>query len=133
MLPVTARLVTTGLRRRWAAQPVAAAVFALQGSGALVLPLIGRGTAGAVACVLLFGIGLGVGTITLPHLLAERYGTAAYARLYGRIAMFSVADKAAAPLAAVALVQAVGYGWVMGAVAMACANAAFALLAYHRL
>ncbi|GAB2452866.1 MFS transporter [Streptosporangium sandarakinum] len=133
VLSVTGRLVTTGLRRRWAAAPVAAAVFALQGAGALVLPLIGRSTAGAVGCVLLFGIGFGVGTITLPHLLAERYGTAAYASLSGRIAMFSVADKAAAPLGAVALAQAVGYGWVMGAVAAACGLAAFALLAYHRL
>ncbi|WP_405144368.1 MFS transporter [Sphaerisporangium sp. NBC_01403] len=133
VLSVTGRLVTTGLRSRWSAAPVAAAVFALQGVGALLLPLLGRAVPGAIGCVLLFGIGFGVGTITLPHLLAERYGTAAYATLSGRIAMFSVADKAAAPLGAVALAQAAGYGWVMTAVATACAVAACALLAYHRL
>ncbi|MEO3892589.1 hypothetical protein [Nonomuraea sp. B5E05] len=60
-------------------------------------------------------------------------GTAAYASLAGRIAVFSVSDKALAPLGAVALAQSAGYGWVMGAVAAACAMAAFALLAYHRL
>lgn len=133
VLSVTGRLVTTGLRRRWAAAPVAAAVFAVQGLGALLLPVVGESAAGAIGCVLLFGIGFGVGTITLPYLLAERYGTAAYASLSGRIAMFSVADKAVAPLVAMALAQAVGYGWVMGAVALACVVAAFALLAYHRL
>ena len=110
MLSVTGRLVTTGLRRRWAAAPVAAAIFALQSAGALLLPVIGEAVAGAVGCVLLFGIGFGVATITLPHLLAERYGTVAYATLSGRIAMFSVADKALAPLGAIALAQVAGYG-----------------------
>ncbi|NUW41238.1 MFS transporter [Nonomuraea rhodomycinica] len=133
VLSVTGRLVSTGLRHRWPAAPVAATIFTLQGLGALLLPLAGTTAPGAIACVLLFGIGFGVGTITLPHLLAERYGTTAYASLSGRIAMFSVADKALAPLGATALAQAAGYGWVMGAVALVCAIAAFALLAYHRL
>ncbi|MET8339860.1 MFS transporter [Streptosporangium canum] len=133
VLSVTGRLVTTGLRRRWRAAPVAAAVFALQGVGALLLPVAGHTVPGAIGCVLLFGLGFGVGTITLPHLLAERYGTTAYASLSGRIAVFSVADKAVAPLGAVALAQAAGYGWVMAAVALACGLAAFTLLAYHRL
>ncbi|NUW34576.1 MFS transporter [Nonomuraea sp. SMC257] len=133
VLSVTGRLVSTGLRRRWPAAPVAATIFTLQGLGALLLPLAGATVPGAIGCVLLFGIGFGVGTITLPHLLAERYGTTAYAGLSGRIAMFSVTDKALAPLGATALAQAAGYGWVMGAVALVCAIAAFALLAYHRL
>ncbi|MFF4198861.1 hypothetical protein [Nonomuraea sp. NPDC001831] len=51
----------------------------------------------------------------------------------GRIAVFSVAGKASAPLGAVALAQAVGHGWVMSAVAAACGIAAFALVARHRL
>ncbi|MFI6799970.1 hypothetical protein [Streptosporangium canum] len=45
---------------------------------------------------------------------------------------FSVADKALAPLGAVALAQAAGYARVMAAVALACVVAAFALPAYHR-
>ncbi|WP_113704163.1 MFS transporter [Nonomuraea lactucae] len=133
VLSVTGRLVTTGLRRRWPAASVAAAIFALQGAGALLLPLIGATASGAIACVLLFGIGFGVGTITLPHLLVEQYGTAIYASLSGRIAMFSVADKALAPLGAVAVAQAAGYSWVMAAVAAACMVAAFALAVYRRL
>ncbi|WP_239089907.1 MFS transporter [Sphaerimonospora thailandensis] len=133
VLSVTGRVVTTGLRRRWSAAAVAAAVFALQGLGALALPLAGGSAVGAIGCVLVFGLGFGVGTITLPYLLAERYGTAAYASLSGRVAMFSVAAKAAAPVAAIALAQAVGYHWVMVAVVSACAVAAFALLAYHHL
>lgn len=132
VLSVTGRVVTTALRRRRSAASVAAAVFAVQGAGALLLPVVAAHAAGAIACVLLFGIGSGVGTITLPHLLAERYGTAAYAGLSGRIALFAVAGKALAPLAAVALAQAAGYGRVMGAVAAACGAAALALLAYHR-
>ncbi|MBN6056560.1 MFS transporter, partial [Nonomuraea sp. RK-328] len=133
VLSVAGRVTTTGLRRRLPAAPVAATVFALQGCGAVLLPLTGRTVTGAVGCVLLFGLGFGVGTITLPHLLAERYGTAAYATLSGRVALFSVANKALAPLGAVALAQAAGYGPVMAAVAAACVIAAWALLAYHRL
>ncbi|KAB8191753.1 MFS transporter [Nonomuraea phyllanthi] len=132
VLSVTGRLITTGLQTRLPAALIAAAIFALQGVAALLLPLIGRSVPGAIGAVLLFGLGFGIASITLPHLLVERYGTAAYASLAGRIAMFSVADKALAPLGAVALAQAVGYGWVMGAVAVACAVSASALVTYHR-
>ncbi|WP_440106728.1 MFS transporter [Streptosporangium sp. H16] len=133
VLSVTGRLVTTGLRRWWPAAPVVAAIFAVQGAAALLLPLAGRTVPGAIGCVLGFGIGFGVGTITLPHLLAERYGTVAYASLSGRIALFSIAAKALAPLGALALALATGYGWVMAAVATACVIATAALTAYHRL
>ncbi|WP_246264180.1 MFS transporter [Acrocarpospora pleiomorpha] len=132
VLSVTGRLLTTGLQRRLPAALIAAAIFALQGIAVLLLPLLGRTVPGAVGCVLLFGLGFGIASITLPHLLVDRYGTAAYATLSGRIAVFSVADKALAPLGAVALAQTTGYGWVMGTVAAACALAAGALLAYHR-
>ncbi|MFD1930890.1 MFS transporter [Nonomuraea mangrovi] len=133
VLSVTGRLITTGLQTRLPAALIAATIFALQGVAVLLLPLLGRTVPGAIGCVLLFGLGFGIASITLPHLLVQRYGTAAYATLSGRIAVFSVADKALAPLGAVALAQAVGYGWVMGAVALACATAALALVAYHRL
>ncbi|YCK33900.1 MFS transporter [Actinomadura sp. ATCC 39365] len=133
VLSVTGRLVTTGLQTRLPAALIAAAIYTLQGVAALLLPVLGASVTGAIGCVLLFGLGFGIGSITLPHLLVQRYGTAAYATLSGRIALFSVADKALAPLGAVALAQAVGYTWVMSAVAVACAIAAFALLVYHRL
>ncbi|MBO3750002.1 MFS transporter [Streptosporangiaceae bacterium NEAU-GS5] len=133
VLSVTGRVITTGLQRRISAAVVAAVVFALQAVAAVLLPVAGHTTAGAVGCVLLFGLGFGIASITLPHLLTERYGTIAYATLSGRIAIFSVADKALAPLGAVALAQTAGYGWVMGLVAAASVIAALALLAYHRL
>ncbi|MFF4418653.1 MFS transporter [Streptosporangium sp. NPDC001559] len=133
VLSVTGRLITTGLQTRLPAALIAAAIFALQGVAVLSLPLLGRSVAGAIGCVLGFGLGFGIASITLPHLLVGRYGTAAYATLSGRIAVFSVADKALAPLGAVALAQSAGYTWVMTVVAAACAIAAFALVAYHRL
>ncbi|MBT2233480.1 MFS transporter [Nonomuraea sp. NEAU-A123] len=133
VLSVTGRLITTGLQTRMPAALIAATIFALQGVAVLLLPLVGRTVPGAIGAVLLFGLGFGIASITLPHLLVGRYGTAAYATLSGRIAAFSVADKALAPLGAVALAQAVGYLWVMGAVATACVIAALALVAYYRL
>lgn len=132
VLSVTGRLITTGLQTRLPAALIAATIFAFQSVAALLLPLVGRTVPGAIGAVLLFGLGFGVASITLPHLLVGRYGTAAYASLSGRIAAFSVADKALAPLGAVALAQAAGYVWVMGAVATACMIAALALVAYHR-
>lgn len=133
VLSVTGRLLTTGLQARLPAALIAAVIFALQGVAALLLPLFGRAVAGAIGCVLLFGLGFGIASITLPHLLVQRYGTTAYASLSGRVALLSVAAKATAPLGAVAVAQVAGYGWVMGAVALACALAAFTLVAYHRL
>jgi hypothetical protein len=46
---------------------------------ALLLPLIGGTVPRAVACVLLFRISFG--SITRPYMLAEQYGTTAYASL----------------------------------------------------
>ncbi|GAA0930546.1 MFS transporter [Nonomuraea longicatena] len=131
VLSVTGRLITTGLQTRLPAALIAAAIFSLQGVAALLLPVVGRSAAGAIGCVLAFGLGFGIASITLPHLLVARYGTAAYATLSGRIAVFSVADKALAPLGAVALAQVVGYPPVMAAVAAVCAIAAGALVTYH--
>ncbi|PZG42767.1 MFS transporter [Spongiactinospora gelatinilytica] len=132
VLSVTGRLVTTGLQRRLPAALIAVAIFALQGLAVLLLPFVGRHPAGAIGCVLGFGLGFGVGTIIRPHLLAARYGTTAYGSLSGRIAMFTTAARAGAPLGAMALAQVTDYGWVMVAVAAACAVAAIALLSYHR-
>ncbi|MBB3726061.1 MFS transporter [Nonomuraea dietziae] len=133
VLSVTGRLLTTGLQRRLPAALIAASIFALQGVSVLLLPLVGHAVPGAIGCVLGFGLGFGIASITLPYLLLQRYDSTAYASLSGRIAAFSVTGKALAPLGAVALAQAAGYGWVMGAVAVACVIAALALVAYHRL
>jgi predicted MFS family arabinose efflux permease len=129
ILSVTGRLVTTGLYRRLATTTVTAATFALQGIAIAALPAVGRAATGAIACVVLFGLGFGVGTIARPILLAERYGTTAYASLAGTLALPVTLGKAAAPMAAAILVTTTGgYTPVMAAVAAACLLAAALLL-----
>ncbi|MFI7639920.1 MFS transporter [Nonomuraea sp. NPDC049400] len=132
VLSVTGRLVTTGLQGRWSVALITAVMFGLQGLAAVLLPLVGRSVAGAVASVVLFGLGFGVGTIARPALLADRYGTGAYASLSGALALPVTVAKAVAPLLAAGIAQFAGYPAVMGAVAAACALGALALVAYHR-
>jgi MFS family permease len=132
VLSVTGRLVTTGLQGRWSVALITAVMFGVQGLAAVLLPLIGRSTAGAVAGVVLFGLGFGVGTIARPALLADRYGTGAYASLSGALALPITIAKALAPLLAAGIAQFAGYPAVMGAVAAACALGALSLIAYHR-
>ncbi|WP_336212361.1 MFS transporter [Nonomuraea sp. LPB2021202275-12-8] len=132
VLSVTGRLVTTGLQARWRVSLITAAMFAMQGAAALLLPLVGRSTAGAVGSVVLFGLGFGVGTIARPALLADRYGTAAYGSLSGALALPITVAKALAPLIAAGMAQAAGYGVVMGAVAACCGLGALSLVAYDR-
>ncbi|MEW9547452.1 MFS transporter [Nonomuraea sp. NPDC050783] len=132
VLSVTGRLVTTGLQARWRTAMVTAVMFGLQGLAAVLLPLAGRSAAGAVAAVVLFGLGFGVATIARPALVADRYGTAAYASLSGALALPITVAKAVAPLAAAGIAEVAGFPAVMGAVAAACALGALALVAYDR-
>ncbi|MEV6032285.1 MFS transporter [Nonomuraea sp. NPDC052116] len=132
VLSVAGRLVTTGLQGRWSVALITAVMFGVQGLAAVLLPLVGRSTAGAVAGVVLFGLGFGVGTIARPALLADRYGTGAYASLSGALALPITVAKAVAPLLAAGIAQFAGYPAVMGAVAAACALGALSLIAYHR-
>ncbi|WP_433438542.1 MFS transporter [Nonomuraea sp. CA-141351] len=132
VLSVTGRLVTTGLQGRWSVALITAVMFGLQGLAAMLLPLVGRSVAGAVASVVLFGLGFGVGTIARPALLADRYGTGAYASLSGALALPITVAKAVAPLLAAGIAQFAGYPAVMGAVAAACALGALSLVAYDR-
>ncbi|MFG1682368.1 MFS transporter [Nonomuraea sp. NPDC049269] len=132
VLSVTGRLVTTGLQGRWPVALITAAVFALQGAAALLLPVAGRSVAGAICAVVLFGLGFGVSTIARPALLADRYGTAAYATLSGALALPITVAKAVAPLLAAGVAQLAGYPSVMIAVAAACGLGALSLVAYDR-
>ncbi|MBB5080054.1 putative MFS family arabinose efflux permease [Nonomuraea endophytica] len=129
VLSVTGRVVTTGLQGRFRVAPVAAAVFALQGCAALLLPVVGRSVAGAIGAVVLFGLGFGVATIARPALLAERYGTAAYASISGALALpITVAKAVAPPIAAL-----MGFPVAMIAVAACCLIGTVGLIAYDRL
>ncbi|SDJ57284.1 MFS transporter [Nonomuraea jiangxiensis] len=132
VLSVTGRLVTTGLQARWRVALVTAVMFGLQGLAAVLLPLVGRSVPGAVAAVVLFGLGFGVGTIARPALLTGRYGSTAYASLSGALALPITVAKAVAPLLAAGIAQFVGYPAVMAAVAAACALGALSLVAYDR-
>ncbi|WP_306215902.1 MFS transporter [Actinoplanes sp. RD1] len=128
VLSVAGRLLTTGLQRRYRTATVTAVVFGVQAVAALVLPLVGAMTAGAVGAVIGFGIGFGVATIAKPVLLAERYDTSRYATLSGILVVPSTLAKAAAPLAAAALHAATGsYALVMTAVAVLTAVGAAAI------
>ncbi|GAA4192205.1 MFS transporter [Streptosporangium oxazolinicum] len=132
VLSVTGRLVTTGLHRRFPAAAVTAAVFLLQAVAAASLPLLGGSEAGAVACVIAFGAGFGVGTLARPVLVAERYGAAAYATIAGAQALPIMLAKALGPLGAAFLGQSAGYPVVLLSVAVSSVVAAVALIAYGR-
>ena len=79
---------------------VTAVAFAVQGVAVVVLLAAGSSAAGAVAFVLLFGLGFGVGTIARPALLAEAFGTASYATLSALGGVAFTAAKTVGPFAA---------------------------------
>jgi predicted MFS family arabinose efflux permease len=133
VLSVTGRLVTTGLQRRFRAAPVTAAVFALQGAAAIALAFVGATTLGAIGAVIGFGLGFGVATIARPVLMAERYDVRQYATLAGILLVPMTLAKAAAPLAAAALLSSTrSYGGVLVGIAVCCTVAAAAIAAAAR-
>lgn len=127
-LSVTGRITVTGAFRRWPVSCVAAAVFAVQGLACLVLLRYGDGVTGAVAFVLFFGIGFGVGTITRPALTADTFGTTGFATIAALIGIALTVAKAAGPVTAGSLRTASGgYTSVLVLVTVACLVAAVAV------
>jgi MFS family permease len=102
ILSVTGRITTSGFARHWSMPAVTATVFAVQAAGATVLALAGRTIGGAATGIVLFGLGFGVATIARPAILADRYGTTAYATIAATMAVPSIVVKAGAPVAAAA-------------------------------
>jgi hypothetical protein len=86
ILSVTGRLILTGAQRRVRMHRVVAAIFTVQAGAALSLPFVGDTRLGAVLAVTGFGIGFGVASLATPALLADRYGTTAYASIAGNLA-----------------------------------------------
>jgi hypothetical protein len=82
---------------------VTAVVFGVQATAAVLLPVVGASTGGAVGAVIGIGLGFGVATIAKPVLLAQRYDTRRYATLAGVLVVPLTLTKALAPLAAAAL------------------------------
>jgi predicted MFS family arabinose efflux permease len=133
VLSVTGRLLLTGARRRVRLTTLVAAVFAVQALAAVTLPLVAGSRLGAAAGVIAFGIGFGVASLAAPALLADRYGTTAYATIAGTLAAPVTLAKATAPLGAAALLAATGgYRPVLTAVGAACLVAAIGILARAR-
>lgn len=124
VLSVTGRLVLTGAQRRIRITTVVAAIYSVQAAAALSLLVIGGSRVGAVCGVIAFGLGFGISSLASPALLADRYGTVAYATIAGILAVPITLSRAGAPLGAAALHTAGGYVPVLSAVGVACLIAA---------
>ncbi|TWG27025.1 hypothetical protein FHX75_11160 [Micromonospora palomenae] len=123
-MTVTGRLILTGVRRRLPITTIVAAVFAAQAGAVLAIPLLAGTRTGAVITVVGFGLGFGITSLATPALLADRYGTTAYATIAGGLAAPVTIAKATAPLAAAILLHtAGGYIPLLTAVAICCALA----------
>ncbi|MEU4777355.1 MFS transporter [Micromonospora sp. NPDC023633] len=128
VLSVTGRIVLTAARRLAPITTIVAAIFAIQAVAAACLPVLAGNRAGAVIAVVAFGLGFGVSSLAAPALLADRYGTMAYASIAGVLAVPVTISRAAAPLAAAALLHVTGYHWLLTAVAVSCAVAGTGML-----
>ena len=127
-MSVAGRLLVTLAARGRPTGHVVAVAFGAQALGGVVLLLAGGTLPGAVAFVLLFGIGFGVGTIAKPAMLAEAFGTVSYATLSALLGVALTAARAVGPLAAAAVRTWTGsYKPVAAGLVAACAVAAFAV------
>ena len=128
-LSVTGRLVLTGAARRVPVAAVTSVMFAVQGNAVIVLAVAGSSRVGAIAFVLLFGIGFGVGTVARPALLAHAFGVARYATLSGLLALVITLATTLGPVTAGAARTTTGtYGPVLIFVGVLCGVAALGLL-----
>ncbi|MEU7613909.1 MFS transporter [Micromonospora sp. NPDC049204] len=128
VLSVTGRLVLTAARRHLRVTTIVAAVFATQAAAILTMPLLADTRTGAVITVVGFGLGFGITSLATPALLADRYGTTAYASVAGRLAAPVTIAKATAPLAAAVLLHTTGgYMPLLVVAATCCALAAIGM------
>jgi predicted MFS family arabinose efflux permease len=132
-MSVGGRILVTALGRRWPLALATAAVFALQAIAVGVL-ILSSAPAGVVAFVALFGLGMGLISLSRAALVADFYGLAAYASINGILALTLTIARAAAPVAAAALRTASGsYQLVMAAVAGSSVAASLAMAQAHRM
>jgi MFS family permease len=130
---VGGRILVTVLGRRRPLAAVTAVVFAVQAL-AVALLLGVPGPAGVVGFVALFGLGVGLISLSRAALVADLYGVAAYASINGVLALPITLARAAAPVTAAALHAATGsYRLVMVAVALSSLVASLAMARAHRL
>lgn len=130
LLSVTGRLVLTVAQRRLHLYRVVAAVFTVQAAAACGMQLLAGSRVGAVLAVTAFGIGFGIASLATPQLLADRYGTTAYASIAGTLAAPVTLAKAGAPLGAAALLDLTGgFTAVLLVIGTGCLIAAAGILA----
>ncbi|MFB6719423.1 MFS transporter [Kribbella sp. NPDC056345] len=129
LLSVTGRIITS-LSSRWLPMAtIAAIVLVVQGAAISLLPFTGSHLAGAIVCLVLFGLGFGVASIATPAILLDRYGSHGYATTAGTLARPVIIAKACAPLGSALLAGAAGYRPVILAVAAACITAGLLIAA----
>lgn len=133
LLSVTGRVVTT-LSLRWLPMAtIAAGILVIQGAAISLLPVAGRHLAGAISCLVLFGLGFGVASIATPAILLDRYSSAGYATIAGTLATPVLIAKAVAPLGGALLAGSIGYRPLILTVAGACITAGIFLALTTRL
>ncbi|TCC30470.1 MFS transporter [Kribbella sindirgiensis] len=133
LLSVTGRVVTT-LSTRWLPMAtIVGIVLVGQGVAMSLLPVVGRDLPGAIACLVLFGLGFGVASIATPVILLERYGATGYGTIAGTLAAPILIAKATAPLGGALLAAALGYRTLVLLVAASCAVAGLLLFLTQRL
>ncbi|HEY3557974.1 MAG TPA: MFS transporter [Kribbella sp.] len=132
LLSVTGRLVTSVSARWLPMATITAAILFVQGIAIGLLPVVGRHVAGAIGCLVLFGLGFGVSSIATPAILLDRYGATGFGTIAGMLGTPTTIAKAAGPLAGAGLADAVGYRPLILTVAAACVVAATALALTRR-
>ncbi|TCC33180.1 MFS transporter [Kribbella speibonae] len=133
LLSVTGRVVTT-LSTRWLPMATIVGIILIgQGVAMSLLPVLGRDLPGAIACLVVFGLGFGVASIATPVILLERYGATGYGTIAGTLAAPILIAKATAPLGGALLAAALGYRTLVLLVAASCAVAGLLLFLAQRL
>ncbi|TCC25361.1 MFS transporter [Kribbella speibonae] len=133
LLSVTGRVVTT-LSTRWLPMATIVGIILVgQGVAMSLLPVLGRDLPGAIACLVVFGLGFGVASIATPVILLERYGATGYGTIAGTLAAPILIAKATAPLGGALLAAALGYRTLVLLVAASCAVAGLLLFLAQRL
>lgn len=136
-LQVVGRVLSTALRPRVPQHRTAIALFTAQGL-ALPIPLLtsGHGRPATVTIVLLlvfFGLAFGLPDLLRGTLVADYYGSAAYASINGVLSTFVVAARAAGPLLAglVATLARTGAPVLVGAALLALTSGYALHRAHH--
>lgn len=122
------RLIGGGLLLKVPARAFALALMVMQAAG-LALLALAQGRAAIIGATVLFGVTMGNSLMMHPLLLAERFGTRDYGRIYSTSQMVTVIGVASCP-ALVGLIYEVSGGYAVPFLAIAAATlVGFAILA----